>query len=180
MQLERDIADFRNLSARMGDLVLGLLVFELEDTPRGGGQSAIERKRGLFALQGIVPAGVNSLALRALLELLHGDRPNVFQVVSAGIRDNAIPDDGRVGRILAWCARPLGRDVYEELLGVPREERRQIGVEGEFDDGILFLFGRVVVRPTLDAVGFPQSASLPLTHPTIAEGSRRTLGYFVG
>lgn len=32
------------------------------------------------------------------------------------------------------------------------EEAREVGVEGEADDGVLFLLGRVVVRAALDAI----------------------------
>jgi hypothetical protein len=38
------------------------------------------------------------------------------------------------------------------LLGVPGEERREVGVEREFDDSVFFLLGGVVVWAAADAV----------------------------
>ena len=77
-------------------------------------------------------------------------------MVGAGRGDDAVPDDGLVGRVLVcfgvigrW---PLGGHVDEDLLGVPCEERGEVGVEREVDDGIFFLFAGVVVRSASDAV----------------------------
>lgn len=43
------------------------------------------------------------------------------------------------------CGGPSGRHVDEDLLCVPGEERRQIGIQREADVGVLFfLFGIVV------------------------------------
>lgn len=97
-----------------------------------------------------LPAGVNGLALGTALKLLHGNRANVLQVVGARVGDDGVPDDSLVGGIArAW---PLGGDVDEELLGVPCEEGRKVGFEGELDDGVLLLLGAIVMRTTLDAV----------------------------
>lgn len=72
-------------------------------------------------------------------------------MVGARARDDAVPDDGLV-RLVRGGGGPLGRDVDEELLGVPREQRREIGVERELDDGVFLLLGAIVVRPALDSV----------------------------
>lgn len=40
------------------------------------------------------PTRVNGLAFGTTLELLHGNGSNVLQMICAGIRDDAIPDDG--------------------------------------------------------------------------------------
>lgn len=97
-----------------------------------------------------LPARVNRLALGAALKLLHGNRANVLQVVGTRVGDDGVPDDSLVGGIAgAW---PLGSDVDEELLSVPCEEGREVGFEGELDDGVLLLLGAVVVRTTLDTV----------------------------
>ena len=100
------------------------------------------------------PAGINALPRRALLELLERDGPQVAEVVGAGARDDLVPDDGlaRAVGVLAARIGPLGRDVDKDLLGVPGEEAREVGVEGEADDGVFFLFGAVVVRPAFDTV----------------------------
>jgi hypothetical protein len=39
------------------------------------------------------------------------------------------------------------------LLGVPGEERGEVGVEGEADDGVFFFFGGVVVGAAADSGG---------------------------
>lgn len=66
--------------------------------------------------------------------------------------DDAIPDDSLVGsgigrNCLARGSRggPLGRDVDEQLFSVPCEERREVRVERELDDGVFLLFAAVVV-----------------------------------
>lgn len=97
-----------------------------------------------------IPARVDALALGAALELLHGDRANVLEVVGARVGDDGIPDDGRVGHIVG--SRPFGSNIDEDLLRVPVEEAREVGVEGEADDGVLFLLGGVVVRAALNAI----------------------------
>lgn len=75
-------------------------------------------------------------------------------MVGAGRGDDAIPDDGLIGRV---CCRvvgrwPLSRYVDEDLLGVPCEERGEVGIEREVDDGVFFLFAGVVVRSASNAV----------------------------
>lgn len=45
-----------------------------------------------------------------------------------------------------------GVDVNEELLGVPVEERAQVGVEVEAELRILLTLGRVIVWAAFDAV----------------------------
>lgn len=98
-------------------------------------------------------------------------------MVGARARDDGVPDDGLVGLVRAvGDARrgrgPLGRDVDEELLGVPGEQRREVGVERELDDGILFLFGTVVVRPALYSVRRTAVSELSATmyHSNVMDG----------
>lgn len=100
-----------------------------------------------------IPARVNSLALSTALELLHGNGANVLEMVGARIRDNTIPNDGRVCGVLR--ARPFCCYVYEDFFRVPVEEAREIGVEGESNDGVLLLLGAVVVRAALDTIFYP-------------------------
>ena len=71
-------------------------------------------------------------------------------MVGAGVGDDAVPDDGGVVGIVG--PGPVCGDVYEELLGVPCEERGEVCFEGEADDGVFFLLGGVVVGSTFDAV----------------------------
>lgn len=110
------------------------------------------KKLERLALQASVflPAGVNGLALGAPLELSHGDGANVLQVVGGGAGDDVVPDNGGVGGVLG--GRPLGGDIDEDVLGVPGEERREIGLERELDNGVLLLLGAVVVGAALDSV----------------------------
>lgn len=53
-------------------------------------------------------------------------------MVGARARDDGVPDDGLVGLVGGVAGDggggPLGRDVDEELLRVPGEERREVGV----------------------------------------------------
>lgn len=114
----------------MRDLVLGPLVLQLQ-------QSAIRRDR---------------LALATLLQLLQGRGAQVGQVVGARVRDDGVPDHGLVHDAVVDLGGPFGGDVHEELLRVPGEEGGQVGVEGELDDGVLFLLGGVVVGTALDSV----------------------------
>lgn len=103
-----------------------------------------------------LPAGINALPRGAPLQLLHGRGPDVGEVVGAGRRDDGVPDDGAVGGLGALGGvgvGPLGRDVDEELLRVPGEEGGEVGVEGEADGGVLFLFGGVVVGAALVSGG---------------------------
>lgn len=104
------------------------------------------------ALLLISPARIYALARGALAQLLQRRGAQVAQVVGARARDDAVPDDGLVGLVRAGGGGPLGRDVDEELLGVPREQRRKVRVERELDDGVLLLLRAVVVRPALDSV----------------------------
>ncbi len=103
------------------------------------------------------PVGIDALAGRAADELLHGDGPDVLQVVGAGVGDDAVPDDGLVRGVGRRPVRagggggPLGRHVDKHLLRVPREEAREVGVEAELDDGVLLLLAAVVVRTAADA-----------------------------
>lgn len=98
-----------------------------------------------------IPVRSNRLALGRLLQLLHGGRANVLQVISAGVRDDGIPDDSLIGGIhAALRGRPLGSHVDEDLLRVPGEELGQVRIEGELDDRVLLLDAGVVVWATLD------------------------------
>jgi hypothetical protein len=97
------------------------------------------------------PAGVNGLALGAALELLHGSRANVLQMVCARVGDDAIPYNGRVCNVLTLGRGPVGGHVDKDLFRVPCEEAGEVGVEGELDDGVFFLFAAVVVWTTLDS-----------------------------
>lgn len=130
MHLELDVGGLGDLAAGVGDLVLGLLVLELQqaaalvDGPAGG----------------------------ALAQLLERGRPDVGQVVGARRRDDGVPDDGAAGLVRRRGRRPLGGHVDEELLGVPGEQRREVGVQRELDDCVFLLPGRVVVRPAFDSV----------------------------
>lgn len=104
-----------------------------------------------------VPARVNRLARRALPQLLPRRGAGRHEVVGAGRRDDAVPDDGLVGLVGGRGARlgydgPFGRYVDKDLLRVPREQRRQVCVERELDDGILLLLAAVVVGAALDSV----------------------------
>lgn len=126
MQFKSHIFHPSYFAARVSNLVLGFLVFELE----------------------YASARVNALACCTLLELLHGNGPNVLQVVGTWIRNDAVPDDGRVGVIVgAW---PVCCDVYENLLRIPGEKRREVGFKRETNDGILLLLGAIVVRAAFD------------------------------
>lgn len=69
-------------------------------------------------------------------------------MVGAGVGNDAIPDDGRVGVVL--LAGPVGSDVYKHLLGVPCEEARKVGFEGESQNRVFLLLGGVVMRAALD------------------------------
>lgn len=134
---------------------------------RGGRVGRGGKKDGSNSNWVALPARVYGLSRRALLELLEGRGAQVGQVVGRRAGDDAIPDDGLVGGITVVVAvvglvsssrrlvlflllGPLGRDVDKDLLGVPREQARQVGVETELDDGVLFFFCRVVVRAALD------------------------------
>lgn len=71
-------------------------------------------------------------------------------MVGAGVGDDAVPDDGGVVGVAGPA--PVGGDVDEELLCVPCEERGEVCLEGEADDGVFFLFGGVVVGSALDTM----------------------------
>lgn len=74
-------------------------------------------------------------------------------MVGARGGDDVVPDDGLVGGVGAAARRgPLGRHVDEDLLGVPGEERGQVGVHRELDDGVFLLLAAVVVGTTADSV----------------------------
>jgi len=75
-----------------------------------------------------LPAGVYALPGGALAQLLHGNGANVGEIVGARGSNDAIPDDSLVGGGIAGNGgarggrrRPLGCDIDEELLGVPRK-----------------------------------------------------------
>lgn len=85
-----------------------------------------------------VPFGGNALAGSAFLELFHRGRANVLEVVGARVRNDLIPDDGRVGAIVG--CRPVGRDIDEDLLGVPSKEGLEVCVKGESENGVFLLF----------------------------------------
>ncbi|KUI56760.1 hypothetical protein VP1G_10882 [Cytospora mali] len=95
-------------------------------------------------------------------------RTNLGQVVGARARDDLVPYDSLVGRIIAvvlTAGRPLGRDVDKDLLGVPVEQRAEVGVEAELDDGVLLLGGAVVIGPARDDLrvdGLDGAAGRPL------------------
>lgn len=67
--------------------------------------------------------------------------------------NDGVPDDGfGVGDGRRGGGRGEdGDDVDEELFGVPGEEGGEVGVEIEFDVGVFFLFGGVVVWPSFYA-----------------------------
>lgn len=71
-------------------------------------------------------------------------------MVGAGVGDDAVPDDGGVVGVAG--AGPVCGYVYKKLLRVPCEEGGEVGLEREADDGILFLFRRVVMGSALDTV----------------------------
>jgi hypothetical protein len=134
-----------DLAAGVGDLVLGLLVSEFEETT--GEWCGLD----LFLndrTKTNSPAGIDSLALGTALELLHGHGADVLEMVGAGVGNDGVPDDSLIGVVVG--AGPFGGHVDEELLGVPCEERRKVGIEGELDDGILLLLGAIVMRAALD------------------------------
>lgn len=130
VHLELDVGGLADLAAGVGDLVLWLLVLELQQAS----------------------APVHGLAGGALAQLLERGGADVGQVVRGRGGDDGVPDDGAVGLVLGPRGLPLGGHVDEELLRVPGEERREVGVERELDDGVLLLLGRVVVRAALDSV----------------------------
>jgi len=66
-------------------------------------------------------------------------------MIRARARDDRVPDDGAIRGVGAGGVGPLGGDVDEELFGVPGDEGGEVCVEGEFDGGVFFLFGGVVV-----------------------------------
>lgn len=96
-----------------------------------------------------IPARVNRLALSASLQLLHSNGPDTLQVVGARVRNDGIPNDGFVGRVID--AGPLGGDVDEDLLGVPCEERGEVGFERELDDGVFLLLGAIIMGTAFDS-----------------------------
>ena len=109
----------------------------------------MRRERNVERGEVHIPAGINTLPFSALNQLPLGRGADVAQVVSAGARDDAVPDDGLIRRVCrAGGVGPLGRDVHEQLLRVPCKEGAEVGVEVELDDGVFFLFGGVVVWPT--------------------------------
>lgn len=79
-------------------------------------------------------------------------------MVGTGGGDNGVPDHGLVGRIRLCVVGgwPLSAYVDEDLLGVPCEERGEVGVEGKVDDGVFFLFAAVVVRSASDTIAIWQ------------------------
>lgn len=67
--------------------------------------------------------------------------------------NNGIPDyDFGIRDILRVVRWVRGGDVGEDLLGVPVEERGEVGVEIEGYVGVFFAFGAVVVWTTSGAV----------------------------
>lgn len=102
----------------------------------------------------LVPVWVYAPAGGALAQLLQRRGADIGQVVGAWARDDGVPDDGLVRLVRAAVAYtrardhgPLGRDVDEELLRVPGEQRREVRVQRELDDGVFLLLRAVVVRP---------------------------------
>jgi len=75
-------------------------------------------------------------------------------MVGAWGGDYAVPDDGLIRRVAARARaarrRPLGCHVDEQLLGVPSEKRREVGVKGELYYCVLLLLGGVVVWAAAD------------------------------
>lgn len=126
MQLQGYILGKGNLSRGMRNLVFGFLVLELE----------------------LATAGVNGLSGGAPPQLLERGRTNVEEMVGAGVGDDGVPNDGRIGCIVR--AGPVGGDEDKEVLGVPSEEAGEVGIEGEAEDGVLFFLVAVVVRTALD------------------------------
>lgn len=98
-----------------------------------------------------VPLSVDLVPRRTLLESLHCCRANVLQVVGAGVGDDGIPNDSlvRLVRVGGW---PLSCDIDKKLFRIPSEERREIRLHGELDNGVFLFLGAVVVGTTLDSV----------------------------
>ncbi len=107
----------------MRDLILGLLVLKLE-LAASRTERLVERKPATRSLSAghfkiNIPIWVDGLSGGALSEFLQRSGPNVQKMVGAGVGDNAVPNDGRVCRVVG--AGPVGGDVDEEVLCVPGE-----------------------------------------------------------
>jgi hypothetical protein len=126
VQLELHILCRCNLASRVGDLILWFLVLETKEAT----------------------VGVDSLSFGTALELLHSHRSDVLEMVGAGIRDDLVPDNSLVGRIVG--SGPLGSDIDKYLLSVPCEKASQIGIQVESNNCIFLLLGAVVVRSAFD------------------------------
>jgi hypothetical protein len=69
-------------------------------------------------------------------------------VVCRRTGDYGVPDDGLIraqGAVRCAGVGPCRGDVHEDLLGVPVEQRREVGRERELNRGVLFLLRGVVV-----------------------------------
>lgn len=78
----------------------------------------------MYWKKGSSPARIDALPLCTLAQLLERRGADVGQVVGARARDDAVPDNGAVGRVGITRLGPLRRHVDEQLLRVPGEERR--------------------------------------------------------
>lgn len=144
VQLELNVLRCRNLTSRVGNLILWFLVLETKEATDDNVRlqdRRLQRHRDL-------PVGVDSFSFSAALELLHSHGTNILEMVGAGVRNDLVPDNSLVGRIVG--SRPLGGNIYEYLLSVPCEEASQIGVQVESNNCIFLLLGAVVVRSSLD------------------------------
>lgn len=143
MKLELDVFCVGEPACRVGKGVLEALVLELEF-------AAVESLAIPLLLlkkeRWRLPARINPLPIGALPQPLKLRGAKIPQMVTARRRDDRVPDHGLVGRIVVLGRGPLGRDVGKDLLCVPGEEGGEVGVKGEFDDGVFFLFRRVVIR----------------------------------
>lgn len=69
------------------------------------------------------------------------------------VRDDRVPDHGLVHQLRSGGIGPAGGHPDEHLLGVPVEERGEIGRERELDHGVFFFARAVVVGTAADAAG---------------------------
>ena len=145
VQLQLHILRLRYPATGMGNLILGFLVLESNESTE---QSVRLCNCGSNVYIDL-PIGVNGLSFSAALELLHSNRSNVLEMIGTGACNDLVPDDSLVCRVVG--AGPLGSDIDKDLLGVPCEESSQIGIQVESNDGIFLLLGTVVVRSALDA-----------------------------
>lgn len=75
-------------------------------------------------------------------------------MISARTRNNGVPNNGLILPLARGGIGPSGRHENKDLLGVPGEEGGEIGRQGEFDAGVFFSFGGVVVWTAAGAGDF--------------------------